>query len=251
MTAPPDEVLFEVPAPPSTVERLLDLAAHFTQHNDTLDIVLGRADQPASDAHAASARRLASATGAAVKAIHGEQLYESPELSDALVRLGQLAYLSAASADHGPRPARALTALAPEAVVDCAAQVAAEIRRRRWNTSAPPDQRLTDAQCTALKEIARGHIVVTGSLGRQYVHSRQTRVLISTLRSLESHNLADRRPRSASPAHLGGPPQDRVLLTPAGTRAVASILPLSPATEAEPAPAARPAASAQAVHRNR
>ncbi|MFI2614908.1 hypothetical protein [Streptomyces sp. NPDC018584] len=117
----------------------------------------------------------------------------STELSDAVVRLKQLAYLCTASAGRGPQLARELTALAPEAVLDSATRVAGEIRRRRWSGAPRPDEPLSTAQHTALHEIARGHVVVAGSTDRSCVHHRTTRVLISTLRSLEALPLAQAR----------------------------------------------------------
>ena len=63
MTTPPaNALLFEVPAPPTPVERLLALAAHYTQHNDTLDLLLTSPTEPDPGAHVASAQRLASET---------------------------------------------------------------------------------------------------------------------------------------------------------------------------------------------
>ncbi|WP_326812272.1 hypothetical protein OIE62_07740 [Streptomyces scopuliridis] len=235
MTTPPaDGLLFEVPAPPTPVERLLRLADQYVRHNDKLDLLLRSGSEPEPDAHVASAQQLASATRTAIKAITDERLYESPELSDAVVRLQQLAYLSSASTDHRLPMARTLTALAPEAAVDCATSVAAEIRHRRWTATGVPDQQLTATQHTALWEIARGHVVTTSSLGRQYVHYRDARVLISTLRSLEAKDLAERVPKSASSAYTRGPLQDRVRLTSAGTTALASAIGLPPATRAAP-----------------
>jgi hypothetical protein len=94
-----------------------------------------------------------------------------------------------------------------------------------------------------LQEIARGNVVVTGSLDRQYVHTRDVRVLISTLRSLESHGLIERTAHSAAPAFVGGPPQDRVRLTSAGTATFATVIGLPTASTATPAAAAVPAST--------
>ncbi|MFI7102727.1 hypothetical protein ACIBK8_25600 [Streptomyces sp. NPDC050161] len=249
MTTPPTEApLFEVPAPPTPVERLLLLADHYTQHNDALDVLLSTG-APGPDAHVASARRLAAETRTVIKAIADQRLYESGELTDTVARLKQLGYLSAASTDHHPQMARDLTALAPEATVDCAARIAGELRRRRRTTAGVPDEQLTATEHTALQEIARGHIVATSSQGRHYVHYRDARVLISTLRSLEAKDLVARTPKSAPAASTGGPLQDRVRLTPAGTTALATTIALPPAsgtapsTTPRPLPAAAPAAA--------
>lgn len=232
-TSPADGLLFEVAAPPTPVERLLLLADQYVRHNDMLDLLLRAGSEPEPDAHVASAQQLAAATRAAIKAVTEERLYESAELSDAVVRLQQLAYLSSASTDHHLPMARALTALAPEAAVDCASSVAGEIRRRRWSSDAP-DQQLTAAQHAALWEIARGHVVTTDSQARPYIHHRDARVLIRTLRSLEANNLAERVPKSASSAFTGGPLQDRARLTSAGTTALASAIGHPPAPRATP-----------------
>ncbi|MEV5979674.1 hypothetical protein [Streptomyces sp. NPDC052114] len=250
MTEPSaDDLLFEVPPPPTPVERLLALADRYTQHNDTLDLLLADRDEPNPDTHVAAAQDLASETLATIKAIHDERLYESAELSDALVRLKQLAYLSTASAGHGPQLARELTALAPEAVLDSATRVAGETRRRRWSNAPPPENSFSAAQRAALHEIARGHVVVTGSTERRYVHHRTVRVLISTLRSLESMALIARKPKSSAPAYIDGPPQDRIHLTATGATALATILSLPPATTTGPSP--RPATSTQTATRSR
>ncbi|MFI5751068.1 hypothetical protein ACIBBE_35350 [Streptomyces sp. NPDC051644] len=242
MTTPPsDGLLFDVAVPPTLVERLLLLADQYVQHNDTLDRLL-RADSPTEpDAHVASAQQLASATRAAIKAVTDERLFESHELSDTVVRLQQLAFLSSASTDHRLPMARTLTALAPEAATGCADTVARELRRRRGSTTDPPGHQLTATHHTALWEIARGNVVATSSLGRQYVHYRDERVLIGTLRSLEANGLAERVPKSTPSAYVGGPLQDRVRLTSAGTTALAAAISRPPGTRAPgttPAPAA-------------
>lgn len=241
MTTPPaDGLLFDVAAPPTPVERLMLLADQYVQHNDTLDRLLRAGSQSEPDAHVASAQQLASATRAALKAVTDERLYESHELSAAVVRLQQLAFLSGASTEHRLPTARTLTALAPEAAMGCADSVAREIRRRRWSTTDAPDHQLTATQHTALWEIACGHVVATSSLGRQYVHYRDERVLIGTLRSLEANGLAERIPKSAASAYVGGPLQDRVRLTAAGTTALAAAISRPPTARTPgttPAPA--------------
>ncbi|MFG2592286.1 hypothetical protein [Streptomyces sp. NPDC048438] len=235
MATPPDGLLFDVATPPTPVERLLLLADQYVQHNDMLDRLLRSGPQAEPDTNAASAQRLAYATRTAIKAIHDERLFESHELSDTVVRLHQLAFLSGASTEHPLPAARMLTALAPEATVGCADRLAGEIRRRRWNTTDAPVHQVSPTQRTALWEIACGNVVATNSLGRQYVHCRDARVLIGTLRSLEANDLVERVPQSASPAFVGGPLQDRVHLTSAGTTALASALCLPPAAGSPPA----------------
>ncbi|MGW0312699.1 hypothetical protein [Streptomyces flavidovirens] len=251
-TPPADGLLFEVPTPPTPVERLLLLADHYVRHNDMLDRLLRTGSELEPEAHVASAHQLASVTHAAIKAVTDERLYESSELTDAVVRLQQLAYLSSASAEHRLPMARALTALAPEAAVDCATSVAGEIRRRRWSATDDPDQQLTATQYTALWEIARGHVVATSSLGRQYVHYRDARVLIGTLRSLEAKDLVERVPKSAPSAYSGGPLQDRVRLTSAGATALASAIGLPRDARAAPSTALAPVPTpAQTAARSR
>lgn len=249
MTTPPDEgLLFDVAAPPTPVERLLLLADQCVQHNDMLDRLL-RAGSPSEPiAHVTSARQLAAATRTALKAVTDERLFRSHDLSDAVVRLQQLAFLSSASADQQLPMARTLTALAPEAAMDCADTLGHEIRRRRWTSSDGPAQALSAAHHTALWEIACGNVVATSSLGRQYVHYRDERVLIGTLRALEAKGFAERVPVSAPSAYVGGPLQDRVRLTPVGTTALAAAISSPPARRAPratppPAPAAAKAAA--------
>jgi hypothetical protein len=136
--------------------------------------------------------------------------------------------------------ARTLTALAPEAAMACADALAYEIRHPRGSTSDAPDHPLTATHRTALWEITCGNVVATTSLARQYVHYRGERVLIGTLRSLEANGLAERIPKSAPSAYVGGPLQDRVRLTPAGTTALAAAISSPPASRAPgttPAPA--------------
>ncbi|MFB7645633.1 hypothetical protein ACFC0S_00095 [Streptomyces sp. NPDC056084] len=225
MTTPHDDLLFDVATPPTPAERLLLLADQYVQHNDTLDRLMGAARPSSLDAHAASAQLLASATRTTIKAVTDERLYESHAMWDAMVRLHQLAFLSSASADQTLQAARTMTALAPEAALGCAESVAQEITRARGRTGVAPLCELTAAQHGALREIACGHIAATRSLGRQYVRYRDEQVLIGTLRSLEAKGLAERVTASVPSVYAGGPPQDRVRLTAAGTTALAAALP--------------------------
>ncbi|WP_172381142.1 hypothetical protein [Streptomyces sp. MNP-20] len=247
-----EDLLFEMQAPPTPIERLLHLADLYTQHNDTLDLLLSASAEPSEPRlHATSAQHLATETLAALTAVHDQRPYESSELTDATARLRQLACLSTASASHDPYQARELTALAPEAVVASATVIAREARKRRGNTTAPATEHLTAAQEAALREVAQGYVVVTGSAERQYVHSRTTRVLISTLRSLEARNLIRRRTASARPAFYGGPPQDRVHLTRDGAAVLATSLTFPPAPAGSVSTAPRPVATTQAAARSR
>jgi hypothetical protein len=253
MTTPPaDGLLFDVAALPTPVERLLLLADQYVQHTDTLDRLLRDTPPSEPDAHAASEQRLASATRTAIQTVADERLSARHELSDAMVRLQQLAFLSGASTDRPLPIARMLTSLAPETVMVCADSVAFEIRRR-WSTTDAPDHQLTTTQYTALWEIACGHVVATSSLGRHYVHYRDERVLIATLRSLKTHGLAERAPKTAPSAYVGGPLQDRVRLTRTGTTALAAAMSRPTATRppgTAPAPTLAPAAT-QAATRSR
>lgn len=194
------------------------------------------------------------------------------------MRLKQLAYLSTEAARHladaqdtltapardtgTERPAvpeavgqrvqlaRELTALAPEAAVESAGRIAGEMRRRQTPSGAPSEE-LTAVQRAALRAVARVHVVVNSSLDRHYVHSRDTRVPISTLRSLEAKDLVEREPKSAPPAYLRGPLQDRVRLTSGGAAAFAAFIALPPATAAGPTATARPAPTTPTPARTR
>lgn len=254
MTQPPaDALLFDMPPPPTPVERLLHLAGQYTQHNDALDLLLRATTPPQPEAHTASAQDLATAATAAIKALQGERLYESAELTEVVVRLRQLAFLANASVELSAGAARELTALGPEAAVASAVTLAGEFRRRRGATAPTPDARLGAVHRTALAEIACGHVVASSSLGREFTRSREPKVLMSTLRVLETKGLAERAVSSAPAAYLGGPHLDRVRLTPTGVTALASVLGL-PAAGSSPAPAATPRphpSAAQAAARSR
>ncbi len=254
MTGPSAEsLLFDVAPPPTPVERLLHLAGQYTRHNDALDLLVRAGAPPAPDAHAASAQHLATDTLSAIKAIQDERLYESVELAETMMRLKQLAFLTRSSADFSTGTARELTALAPEAAVSCAVTLAGETRRRRGAAAPVPDDRLTAVQRTALAEIACGHVVASSSLGREFTNSREPKVLMSTLRSLEAKGMAERTAHSAPSAYVGGPALDRVRLTSAGITALASVIDASaagPSTAPGTAPRPLPAAT-QAATRSR
>ncbi|MGQ4435323.1 MULTISPECIES: hypothetical protein [unclassified Streptomyces] len=230
MTTPPDDenLLFDVATPPTPVERLLLLADQYVQHNDMLDSLLRSKAPTEPDAHVTPAQQLAAATRTALKSLTDERHFQSRDLSDAVHRLQQLAFLSTASADQDLPVARMLTALAPDAALGCADTLAREIRRRRLPVNDGPHPPLAAAHSTALWEIARGNVVATNSLGRQYVHYRDERVLIRTLRALEAGGLAERVPKAAPSAYVGGPLQDRVRLTSTGASALAAVISCPP-----------------------
>lgn len=265
-----DDLLFDVPEPPTPVERLLALAGDVTRHNDALSLFRPTAASgPALGAHADSAAQLANAALTAVQAVHDQQLYASADLIDATVRIKQIAYLSGEAARHLAEAqatvtaaalanpeltglpdgateqfqlAQELTALAPEAAVESATGIARETHRRRPSASTATDG-LATAELSALHTVARGHVVMARSQGREYVHSRDSSVRIGTLRSLEGKGLIVRAPATAPPAFHGGPAQDRIGLTAGGAAAVAALLALPPA-----APASAPAPAMPAAH---
>ncbi|MBP5935456.1 hypothetical protein F3K43_05100 [Streptomyces sp. LBUM 1476] len=218
--------LFDVPTP---VEQLLLLAAEFTRHNDMLDIrAPHHATVPLADTLGASAVRLSAATRAAISTVQEQRLPANAELAAVLTRLTQLAHLSSGSVGQDHHVARALTTWAPEAAVDCAEVLAAETRRRTGTAIAA--RQLTSGEHTALTDIARGHACADNSLGRDRTRSRENRVPVSALRTLESQGLVHRVPRTVPPAYPGGPHWDRIHLTPAGITALAPVLGLSPAS---------------------
>ncbi|MFE6979278.1 hypothetical protein [Streptomyces sp. NPDC057682] len=247
----PDATLFEVPPPPTPVERLLHLAGQYVQHNDALDLLLSSTAPPRPDTHAESALRLAADTQSAIKAIKNERLYERAELTETVMRLQQLAFLATASSDLPTGTARELTALAPEAAVSCAVTLADETRRRRWSSAPATDQRLTAVQYNALTEIARGHVVTGSSLGREFTRSREPKVLMSTLRALEAKGLAERTTASAHAAYIGGPPQNRVRLTAPGITSLASVIGRPPARPSTTSPSHPLPATTQAPAQTR
>ncbi|MEU3402985.1 hypothetical protein ABZ766_03385 [Streptomyces sp. NPDC006670] len=260
-----DDLLFDVPPTPTPVERLLALACDATRHNDALSLFLPTAASgPALGAHADSAAQLAHAALTAVQAVRDQQLYASADLIDATVRIKQIAYLSGEAARHLAEAqatvtaaahanpeltgfpdtaaeqfqlAQELTGLAPEAAVESATGIARETQRRRPSATTAADG-LATAERSALHTVARGHVVMARSHGREYVHSRRGSVRIATLRSLEGKGLIARAPATAPPAFQGGPAQDRIRLTALGAPAVAALLALPPAAPASaPAPA--------------
>lgn len=262
-----------VPDQPSPVLRLLALADQFTQHNDQLTRL-----QPAYGATRGhtSAQVLVSACLEAVQAVVDQPMYAGVTLSEATVRIKQLAVLTGQAVRHlaeakaqlggTPSPsnpvsrggevarliqlARELTALAPAAALESAIAVASEIHRRQPATTTGADA-LPLAEQTALHATARGHVVIGWREGREYVHSRGSSVHLDTLRALEHAGLVALEPGSAPPAFDGGPPHDRVRLTLSGAMAVTAFLGHSPRTPALSAPSALPARTTAAPARAR
>lgn len=278
MTEPTDGQLFDMPEPRTPVELLLSLSGNYTRHNDALALFRPtHASGPELGAHANSAAQLAHESLAAVKAVQDQQLYASADLIDATVRIKQIAYLSSEAARHlaeaqavvtaasltnpertGPpdgvdrqvQLAQELTALAPEAAIESATGIARETQRRRPAAAGASDG-LAAAELSALHAAARGHVVMAQSLGRQYVHSRDGRVRIGTLRSLESKGLITREPATAPPAYDNGPAQDRIRLTAGGATAVAALLAAPPTAPASATPAVPPVSATSTPARGR
>ncbi|MFZ3548812.1 hypothetical protein ACODT3_25005 [Streptomyces sp. 4.24] len=253
--------------------RLLALGDQFTQHNDGLARL--RAAYGAARGHT-SAQILVSACLEAVQAIEAQPMHASDAVTEAAVRIKQLAYLTgqavrhlaeaeallgarASESDPAPRSeevdrqiqlARELTALAPAAAVESATAIAAEIHRHRPSASTAADG-LTPAERTALQATARGHVVIGRRQAGEYAHSRDSTVHIDTLRALEGKGLIAFEPACAPPAFDGGPPHDRIRLTLNGALSVAAFLGHGPHTPARSAPTARPARPTAATARAR
>ncbi|WP_327303670.1 hypothetical protein OG730_08645 [Streptomyces sp. NBC_01298] len=243
--------------------RLLALADQFTQFNDQLARL-----QPAyaaAQGHS-SANSLVSACREAVQAIVEQPMYGGVALTEAAVRIKQLAVLTGQAVRHladakellatAPPPsdtptrsgdiahlielACELTLLAPVAAVDSASTLATEVQRCRPATTTGADA-LAPAQRAALHATARGHVVIARHQGREAVHSRSNSVHIDTLRALEQAGLVAVEPGSAPPAFGTGPPRDRVRLTLTGAMALTAALDSSHRIQALTAPTARPA----------
>ncbi|MFJ6898116.1 hypothetical protein [Streptomyces hokutonensis] len=278
MTAPPDDaLLFSVPAPPTPVEQLLALADRYTQHNDTLDVLLHFSGPHADpDAYIRSAHRLQRETHSAVNALPDQPLHTRRKVNDAVLRLKQLAHLSDGAARHlaaarhtldtadanenraavlrviGPhiRAARELTALAPEAVVEAAGHAARHLRNHPLgdHTAAV---KMPLHHRHALIAVARGHISIAGTLGGpavQVFDRSEWPVPVSQLRLLEVSGLISQAPETAPPSRYYAQPDDRVRLTTHGIATLAALIghaPLTPAPATAtpvPAPASTPRA---------
>ncbi|MFG2979371.1 hypothetical protein ACGFYY_41100 [Streptomyces sp. NPDC048331] len=262
----PEAPVPAVAGPPSPVLRLLALADQFTQHNDQLTRL-----QPAyaaAQGHA-SANSLVNACLEAVQAIVEQAAYGGVAVTEATVRIKQLAVLTGqavrhladakallgttrSSSDapagnggiaHRIQLAGELTLLAPVAAVESASTLATEVHRRRPAAATGADA-LAPSQRTALHATARGHLVIARHQGHEAVHSRGNSVRIETLRALEQAGLLAVEPGSAPPAFGAGPPRDRVRLTLTGAMALTASLGRSPRT---PALSALPALTATAV----
>ncbi|MCZ0974347.1 hypothetical protein O1L55_30065 [Streptomyces albulus] len=112
---------------------------------------------------------------------------------------------------------------------------------------------MSAVQRTALAEIACGHVVASSSLGREFTRSREPKVLMSTLRALETKGLAERTAGSVRPLYAGSPHLDRARLTSAGITALASVIdspPAGPSTAPGTTPRPLPA-TAQVIARSR
>ncbi|MFD8980482.1 hypothetical protein [Streptomyces sp. NPDC059564] len=262
----PETPVPAVAGPPSPVLRLLALADQFTQHNDQLARL-----QPAYAATQGhiSANSLVSACLEAVQAIVEQAAYGGVAVTEATVRIKQLAVLTGQAVRHlvdakalldaTPSPpdapagngdiahqiqlARELTLLAPVAAVESASTLATEVHGRRPAAATGADA-LAPSQRTALHATARGHLVIARHQGREAVHSRGNSVRIETLRALEQAGLVAVEPGSAPPAFGAGPPRDRVRLTLTGAMTLTAALGRSPRT---PALSALPALTATAV----
>ncbi|MDX3855901.1 hypothetical protein [Streptomyces sp. AK02-01A] len=213
----------------SLPDRLLILAAQFTRHNDTLaHLALVTPETAAAlPAHIASAQRLARATVETVDGITGQRLERTPDVNDVLIRLRQIAFLTNAAVDHfidaedilttagdvaSESPdvydqyhrrdvlldagrqlhvARDLTALAPESSAQAAETLTLAAHRQHLDapTLPGPEITLSRAQDSALRAIARGQVQIYEAAGRQRVTSHDERLLLTTLRSLESKQL--------------------------------------------------------------
>ncbi|WP_327417532.1 hypothetical protein [Streptomyces sp. NBC_01233] len=262
-----------IPDEPSPVVRLLALSDQFTQYNDHMARL--RPTYGAARGHV-SAQILVSACLEAVQAIEDQPMYANVALTEAAVRIKQLAVLTGQAVRHlaeakallgapasPSKPAsrggeierqiqlaRELTALAPAAAVESASAVALEMQRRRAPTTTAADG-LTPAERTALHATARGHVVIGRPQGREYVHSRDGSVRVDTLRVLEASGLIAIEAAGAPPAFDGGPPRDRVRLTLSGALSVAAFLGHHPHTSAPETPTARPARSSASPARVR
>ncbi|MCX5582964.1 hypothetical protein [Streptomyces erythrochromogenes] len=226
--------------------RLLALADQFTQHTDGLARL-----QPAYVAARghASAQFLVSACTQAVQAIQDQPALKAASGSEALVRIKQLGYLTAEAGRHfaaakallalpakdsNPEPrarefdrlitlAQELLVLAPATALEAAAAIAAEAGRLA-PVAAWASDGLSPVEQTALHAAARGDLVIGFSGGREYVESREPALRASVVHSLEQRGLVAREIASVPPAFDGGPPHDRIRLTPTGATAAAVYL---------------------------
>lgn len=238
---------------------LLALAGAYTSHNDALSAVTIDGPAPVEDLleQIPSTQRLARATLDTIGVLRKLPLAHTLDVRDVETRLTQLVFLTTAAADHlidamdiagearaeasdntdsayvdalkdagrQIRMARKLTSLAPEASVDAAETLTIAMHRQHLRMSSDtPQPTLSPNQHSALRAIARGHVEIHDTAGKQYVSSHDDRLLLSTLRSLESKELLHYdHPRAGN--------RRRTHLTATGLRTLA-------ATFGRPAPAA-------------
>ncbi|WP_217549999.1 hypothetical protein [Streptomyces sp. GbtcB6] len=262
-----------MPTPLTPVERLLALADIYTQHNDLLDTLLsGSTSLPAPDAYAASARRLEREALVSIKAVRQQPLPAIESIKSAVVRLKQLAHLTAGATHyltaaqhvlppdgaqhqrlnprHGARwyiqLARELTALAPLTIIDSAMVIARRLPSRSHSHTTVPG--MTVDHRDALLEVGRGHIATTQRNGNQFVYHHGTSVDAKMLGQLETQGLIIHEPASAAPFFTGGPSRDRARLTPLGISALSTAITSQfPLTR----PVAAPAAASTTVSASR
>ncbi|MBJ7004841.1 hypothetical protein JG491_33070 [Streptomyces sp. CRPSP2-6A1] len=251
MTTSPDPdhtPLFDMdaPVPPPPVEQLLALAGLYTQHNDRIDLWRhGRADL-GTDAYAASARYLERATYACIKTVRKHRMPTVEPVTNAVVRLKQIAHLTSAAARYlttalpflsdadAERPlpdprrgfgqrvqlARELASLAPVAIIESATDIADALPRHACSSS--PSHGIDSVQYDLLFQVALGHVTVFEEI--QYVRVHTTKAAPETLRELELRRLVCREPESAPPPYYGGEPFDRVRLTALGIALVSAVI---------------------------
>ncbi|MFD7137017.1 hypothetical protein [Streptomyces sp. NPDC059894] len=238
----------DVPAPLTHVERLLALAALYTQHNDRIDLLFSGRAAAVPDVYVSSARRLEREALACVKAVRQQRLPPIEPVPSAVVRLKQTAYLTSGATRYltsaqqslppdnarpGARPdprrgfgqyvrlARELTALAPATVAESARHIADRLLAKAHPHTAVPG--MDRAQRDTLLTVARGHVSVTGQYERSS-RDRTAPVDIDVLRHLEVQGLVDRETASAPSPFSGGPPCDRVHLTSLGVSALSTVI---------------------------
>ncbi|MEU3028104.1 hypothetical protein ACPCBC_16635 [Streptomyces incarnatus] len=238
-------------ATPTIPERLLGLGADFTRHHDALtDIALLHGPDPAANLtrHISLAQDLARETLGISKALRTmPRLCHSPEVKAAMKCSVDLAERVAKAADllmntagilqdaqraskravsqqfAARMDARSRVGIAARVASlgskECLAMarlIAGELHRQRLAPVHRPPA-LTPAQYAALEAVASGHVVLGRRLGKQYVRRGQTRVSLSTIRSLEDLGLLHREPPPV-------PPRERVHLTALGRLTFAAAL---------------------------
>ncbi|MFD5111666.1 hypothetical protein ACFWNG_05015 [Streptomyces sp. NPDC058391] len=217
---------------PPLPERLLILAGTYTRHNDAL-AADGPTPVPGLQADIPATERLTETVLSMIDAVRSQPLVRTLDVRDVEIQLRQLAFLTSAAADHllnareitdaaraeSPdntdpyhsslrartdaarqvQTAFELTALGPATSADAAEALAAAMRRQRLDfASAGRQVNLSAAQHTALRAVARGHVEIYEAAGRHYANSHDDRLLLTTLRSLESKQLIQYEDRPGS-----------------------------------------------------